>query len=517
MTYRLAWLWIGLLACSMAAPLAAGELTVVYPVPYVLYQRTTPDRGPMRIRGTCRSGPGVGSVEARFNAGPWQVVDADPKNGAFSGTITAPVGQGRLELRASSGDRAIAAIVESVSVGDLFLIAGQSNADGRGDKHLRLEPANCYVGVKFRRGAWSKGDDPSANDGEYGSPWPIVLDDLIPDQKVPMGFIAAAVGSTVVKEWRKGGRLYERMLKMVAAATDGSNRFKAVLYYQGENDITHYHSLSALGDYRKYKSDLKAAVDDFHGDFGVPVLVGQITNLLSDRMKDDGIRKAQQELWSEHPFALPGAVTYDIRPSDGVHYRDEANLRAFARRWTLAILASLYGKTSCAGPALERLSLADERSLRLVFDKPLEIARWDGAPGAKALGFRIVDGQQTWTDANVLETVVRGNEVVVRLQRPLSPNALISYGSGSDGQGQPTLRGAQNHAPIRMIFARRLEAVSLSSPTLPGIPRRLEISVARQFVIDRLRSRSLGNEQECGLAARVREFRQQKPQLCLGG
>ena len=147
-----------------------------------------------------------------------------------------------------------------------------------------------------------------------------------------MGFIAAAVGSTVVKEWRKGGRLYERMLKIVAAATDGSNRVKAVLYYQGENDITHYHPLSALGDYRAYKSDLKAAIRDFHDDLGVPVLVGQITNLLSDRMKNDNIRKAQQELWSELPFALPGAVTYDIRPSDGVHYRDEANLRAFAGR-----------------------------------------------------------------------------------------------------------------------------------------------------------------------------------------
>ena len=271
MRYRLALLWAGLLACSTAVPLAAGELTVVYPVRYALYQRTIADSGPMRIRGTFRPAQGVGSIEARFNAGPWQVVDANPQNGSFCGTITAVVGQGRLELRVH-GDRAIAATIEDVSVGDLFLIAGQSNADGRGDKQVRLEPANRYLGVKFRHDAWSKGDDPSANDGEYGSPWPIVLNDLIPDlipdQKLPMGFIAAAVGSTVVKEWRKGGRLYERMLKIVAAATDGSNRVKAVLYYQGENDITHYHPLSALGDYRAYKSDLKAAIRDFHDDLG---------------------------------------------------------------------------------------------------------------------------------------------------------------------------------------------------------------------------------------------------------
>jgi len=466
--YGSAWLWAGLLACSTAVPLAAGELTVVYPVPYVLYQRTTPDRGPIRIRGTFRPALGVGSIEARFNAGPWQVVDANPKNGSFSGTITATVGQGPLELRAG-GDRAIAATIENVSVGDLFLITGQSNADGRGDKHIRLEPGNPYVGVKFRHNAWSKGDDPSANDGEYGSPWPVVLNDLIPDQKVPMGFIAAAVGSTVVKEWRKGGRLYERMLKIVSAATDGSNRIKAVLYYQGENDITHYHSLSALGDYHTYKSDLKAAIHDFYNDLGAPVLVGQITNLLPERSRNDNVRKAQQELWSEHPFALPGAVTYDILPTDGVHYRDEANLRAFARRWTLAISASLYGKTACACPKLEHLFAPDPRRLRLVFDKPLEIAKWDGTPGAKALGFRIVDGEHTWTDADVLETIVRGKEVVVKLQQPLSANALVSYGSGSDGQGQPTLKGAENHAPIRMVFAHRLEAVSKDSSVV--VPR----------------------------------------------
>ena len=117
--YRLALLWAGLLACSTAVPLAAGELTVVYPVRYALYQRTIADSGPMRIRGTFRPAQGVGSIEARFNAGPWQVVDANPQNGSFCGTITAVVGQGRLELRVH-GDRAIAATIEDVSVGDLF-------------------------------------------------------------------------------------------------------------------------------------------------------------------------------------------------------------------------------------------------------------------------------------------------------------------------------------------------------------------------------------------------------------
>lgn len=444
-------------------PASAGQLTIVYPVPYVLYQRTDADGGPMQIRGTYRPAGEAGAVEARFNGGPWQVVDAQPRDGSFSGTIAARAGQGTLEVRARGGT-APTASVEHVSVGDLFVIAGQSNADGRGDKHVLLDPAHRYVGVKFRHNAWSRGDDPSANDGDYGSPWPMVLNDLIPDQQVPLGFIAAAVGSTVVKEWRKGGRLYERMFKMVTEATGGSRRIKAVLYYQGENDITHYHSLSALGDYDRYKSDLTAAVGDFQRDFGVPVLVGQITNLLSDRARNDGIRRAQQDVWSEHPSALPGAVTYDILPSDGVHYRVEANLRAFARRWTLAIRASLYGKASCASPQLKHAVVVDERTLRLVFDQSLEIAKWDGTPGTKALGFRLADGAQTWTDADVLQTTVQGNEVTVKFARPFAATALLWYGSGSDGQGRPTLKSAENHAPVRMVFSQRLTLASHSRP-----------------------------------------------------
>ena len=449
---------IGLFVCQAIASASADEITVAYPVPYVLYQRATADSGPMRVRGTYRAAESVGVIEARFAGGAWQVVDAQPTSGAFVGTITAPVGQGALEVRAS-GNPSLKATVDNVTVGDLFLITGQSNADGRGDKHIVLDPANPYVGVKYRRNAWSKGDDPSANDTDSGSPWPMVLNDLIPEQKVPMGFIAAAVGSTVVQEWREGGRLYARMRKIVAAATDGTMRIKAVLYYQGENDITHYHKLSALGDYSRYKTNLTAAVHDFHADFKAPMLVGQITNLLPERARNDNVRRAQQETWSELPFAKPGAVTYDIRPSDGVHYRTEPNLREFARRWTLAIRAGVYGQADCACPKLECLTAVDARSLRLVFDQPLEIAKWDGTPGVKALGFRIVDGEQTLTDANVLATAVRDKEVLVKLDRPISAKALLFYGSGSDGQGQPTLKGARNHLPVRLIFGQGLERI----------------------------------------------------------
>jgi hypothetical protein len=86
-------------------------------------------------------------------------------------------------------------------------------------------------------------------------------------------------------------------------------------------------------------------------------------------------------------------------------------------------------------------------------------------PEIRAVVQNISVGEQTLTDTHVLETVVRGREVVVQFDRPLSPRAVLSYGSGPDGQGQPTLKGAENHAPVRMIFEKRVES---SLPTVPS-------------------------------------------------
>ena len=271
-----------------------------------------------------------------------------------------------------------------------------------------------------------------------------------------MGFIAAAVGSRVVKLRRRGGDLYTRMLAIVKAATGGTMRVKCVLYYQGENDITHWNKLSVLGDYAEYKANLMAAVTDFQEDLKAPVLVGQITNLGGEVGRNDSIRRAQQEVWRENPHARIGAVVYDILPTDGVHYREEGNMRAFARRWALALRAAVYGEEGCACPALRRARLVDPTTIRLEFDRDLAIESWSGAPAAKALGFLIRDGDKALADADIVATTVDGRAVTLRLGQAVSTNAVVSQGSGARGQGAPVLRDAANKLPIPMLFAQAL-------------------------------------------------------------
>jgi len=452
-----------LVASALAAD--GAQLTVLYPTPFTLCQRETPAEGSIRVRGRYPAGTKLDRVEARFCGREWRVLDPAPKDGRFAGSIREAVGQGTLEVRGVGGPK-LAASVSFVGIGDLFIVAGQSNADGRGDAMTRLNPDNPFVGVKYLKDAWSRGDDPSSSSGKYGSPWPIVLNTLIPARKVPVGFIATAVGSTVVRQWRradgsanwaKDGSMYARMRKIVAAATDGTMKVRAVLYYQGENDLTHWNKLTVMGDYAKYKGHLNAAVTGFWKDLGVPVLVGQITNLGGDRPKNDNIRRAQQETWREHPQALPGAVTFDIYPSDGCHYRTPVNMGAFARRWTAAILAGVYGQRKMASPKLLSIRRQGDRRLVLTYDQPMKLSTWNGKPGDRAQGFRFLENGQPLKALRVVGTKIDGGKVTLELSRPAPAALRVDFGSGRDGQNGVVPRSVANGLPAPMLFAQSVE------------------------------------------------------------
>lgn len=446
----------------------AGEMRIQFPQPYTLFQRDATGQGAVHIRGSFPADERPERVEARFGGRAWQMVDSKPGPDRFDGTIPAAVGQGLLEVRGAGGSH-LAASVPCVGVGDLFLITGQSNADGRGVEMVALDPTNPYVGVKYSGNEWSEGCDPSSSDGKHSSPWPAVLNRLIPDQKVPIGFITAAVGSTVVKQWRKvqgasadkawdPGGMHARAMKMVGDATGGSMKIRAVLYYQGENDLTHWNGLSVEGNYEEYKAGLMAAISDFWNELHVPVLVGQIT-YETDRLKCDNIRRAQQEVWTDNPHARQGPVTYDISGESGWtgHFTTAAEMQAYSGRWSAAILSAIYGRKECASPKLVRVVKSAERQLTFTYDQAMTLKAWNGRAGMNVEGFAFREGMEAVQDMRVTATEIRDKEVVVDVNRPVSLTLLIDYGNGADGQGRVILRSAATGLPAPMLFGRSLD------------------------------------------------------------
>ena len=445
-----------LLALSAAVVYAEG-IVIAYPTPFTVVQRDAKDKGVIPLRGKITPPTAGATMQARFAGGPWVPAGAQDKDGAFQGSIPGATGQGALEIR-QTDHPAVVTKVAPVAIGDVFVITGQSNADGRGGAMVQLKDDLPCLGAKYRAGAWSRGDDPSDNAGKHASPWPLVLNSLIPETKIPMAFIQTATGSTVVRQWRGSGNMFVRMQKMVHAATGGTMRVRAVLYYQGENDITHWNKQTVLGDYAEYKKHLIPMLDDTHALLKAPILVGQITNLLGFRDRNDNIRRAQQEVWTEHPHALPGATAWDIFPTDGVHYRTADNMAAFAARWTSAIRNALYAEKPIPSPRLLKAKRDTDTTLSLHFARELAIAKWDGTAAKKALGFRfsLPDGT-VLTDAHVTSTVVDGKTVQLRLAKPVPAGTKLSYGSGADGQGKPVLRDHDTGQPVPLVFGHAIE------------------------------------------------------------
>jgi hypothetical protein len=124
--------------------------------------------------------------------------------------------------------------VRPIGVGEVFVVAGQSYAEGTNDERLRVEDKfGRVVAYDIIKGTWQIAHDPIPNKADGGSIWPPLGDLLVPTARVPIAFVNVAVGGTASRQWMPGEKLYEDL----KAAGLKIGRFRAVLWQQGESDV----------------------------------------------------------------------------------------------------------------------------------------------------------------------------------------------------------------------------------------------------------------------------------------
>src|SRR4030095_11958037 len=110
----------------------------------------------------------------------------------------------RLEVRVKRQDAIVtSAAVEHVGLGEVFVIAGQSNSANHGE-----EKQQTHTGLvaAFFGDRWTIADDPQPGaSGGGGSFTPPLGDAIAMRFEVPVGIIACGVGATSVREWLPGG------------------------------------------------------------------------------------------------------------------------------------------------------------------------------------------------------------------------------------------------------------------------------------------------------------------------
>ena len=398
-------LLIAVLPIFPLAVLQAPSLTLTSPVDYQVIQRTSKDGGVISIAGTL-AGAGATSVEARIadatRKGEWKRLEARISDGSFQAAMTLPVGGWHpLEVRVLDGDRVMAeSTVGHVGVGEVFVVAGQSNSANHGEE--KQKTATGLVAA-FDGEHWRLANDPQPGaSGGGGSFMPPLGDALAVRFKVPVGFVPCGIGATSVREWLPAGARFPNPPTLVGRVRPlpegewesngqafatltgrmkklGRNGFRAVLWHQGESDANQKDSSRTLpGDlYRKY---LEQVIRDSRREIGweAPWFVAQVSYHVPGDEASADIRAAQKALW-DGGIALEGpdsdALKGDLRErkGQGVHFSGKG-LREHAARWAEKIAPWLEKQTGTAAPD-KKLPLPGEVFLveqRVAFVIPAE-------------------------------------------------------------------------------------------------------------------------------------------------
>lgn len=407
----------------------ADSIAVSTPVAYQTYQRNGSDQADIAITGTYTGTPAA--IEASFNGGAYATIDASPSAGTFSGTLSnQAAGQGTLTVRFTD-DTGVTDTVANVGIGDVFLVAGQSNASGRATNNQSYSHATLKATMFRESGSWAELADPTDSDdaGVGGSAWPLLATLLMDQEGVPVAFITAAQGATGLvapdADWTKGGADYNAAVSRVSASA--VNDLKAILFYQGERDAVNGTSQAA------YQTALSQMLDDFQTDLGfasVPLVAAQIAEYSSLTAADlDPIRLAIANRWDNDADIYPGPVTYDVDLSDGtgdgVHFKTDAEMTTLANRWWAAIDAAVYGGTE-RGPKLSSATFDGSTTITLTFDKNL-------ATGGPYTGFQAYDDAVEATITSATRT--SATTIEIELSAPASGTVTVSLGSGNEGAG----------------------------------------------------------------------------------
>ncbi len=345
---------------------AGPNLTLRSPLDHQVIQRSSKKKGSLNIRGELAGFPAKSpTLEARLivngQPGRWRRVSVNRKQGTFWARWDAPAGGWhRLEVRARAGTDVLAeSVVEHVGVGEVFLIAGQSNSANHGEERQKTRTG---LVAAFDGQRWRLAHDPQPGaSGIGGSFLPPYGDALAEKFHVPVGIVACGVGATSVREWLPKGATFPNPPTLTGQVRElpggeweskgvlfaafiermkpfGPRGFRAVLWHQGESDANQTDTTRTLPGplYRDYLTQL-IRVSRREIGWTAPWFVAQVSYHVPGDEASPDIRAAQAALWKPG-LALEGPDTDALKGrlrdngGQGIHFSGPG-LREHAARW----------------------------------------------------------------------------------------------------------------------------------------------------------------------------------------
>ncbi|MVM31107.1 hypothetical protein GO755_13785 [Spirosoma sp. HMF4905] len=254
--------------------LLQAQFIINSPMTRSVIQRDTANRAQLTIAGKA---PGTAAtIEARLipmavgqgTPSNWKLVATVNDDRTFRGNLAAHGGWYRLEIRAKSATTVVAdTAVSRVGVGEVFVIAGQSNAQGgiATDVPPAIDDRVSCIDF-FQRDQIDSQTFPflfshvsaGASIGPSNAPylWGILGDSLTKRLNVPILFLGAAQGGSNSTEWTKSAAAAPITLPYQRVSTTllyyiSRLGMRAILWHQGESDSgiteqTYFNNVSSL-------------------------------------------------------------------------------------------------------------------------------------------------------------------------------------------------------------------------------------------------------------------------------
>ncbi|MDX2178684.1 MAG: sialate O-acetylesterase [Bryobacteraceae bacterium] len=435
-----------------ALPLALSAQSIVISAgaqEHQVYQRGSDGKATVTVSGTADGAEGkpvtgkLGSISATpaiASGGKWTVTFAGvPAGGPY-----------KLEMRAG-GARAV---VQNLFVGDIWMLAGQSNMEGVGNLDaVAIEPPNRMVQTfDMIDEKWQPAKEPLHNiPGSVDKiHWTLArresrltgpeLAEFVKNRKkgaglglpfavayskaagVPVGLLPCAHGGTSMDQWdpakwdkaAPGDSLYGSAMRRLQAA---GGKIKGILWYQGESDA----NPKVQPAFRAKFENLVARFRADTGDNALPFYYVQIgrhvnaANVEAWNMVQEDQRLAEQTIANSAVF---GALDVDL--DDGIHVgtsdlkRIGANMAAFAA-----------GKAK-RGPR-PQAPVVEFNTIRV------KISDFNGtlASAGRPTGFAILDAAGV-PQPMIYKTELAGDTIVLHFQGKLPEGAQLRYGHGKD-------------------------------------------------------------------------------------
>ena len=354
-----------LIVPSFLPAVAGAGLVLRSPGDYEVVQQGADGWAVVRMAGRVDAGDGPREVEWRLveegtGTEGWTRTPVDVSGQEFSAELRIPAGGWyRLEVRSAAGEAA----VPHVGVGEVFVVAGQSNSANHGEERQETKTGRVAA---FDGSGWRLSRDPQPGaSGDGGSFLPVFGDAVVAEFGVPVGLVACGIGATSVREWLPAGSVFpnpptieSRVVKradgqwesrgeaweMLRARLQrfGPDGFRAVLWHQGESDANQADVSRTLPGslYREYLGKLIGESRRAVG-WEVPWFVAQVSYHVPGDEGSEDIRAAQAALWKDG-LALEGPDSDALRGEfrdgggKGVHFSG-AGLREHGARWAAKV------------------------------------------------------------------------------------------------------------------------------------------------------------------------------------